>query len=188
MCNLLHLEFWYDFQWDSPEAQILLHNGMSRFIGDAHLVCKFSDHDSTILHHQDPQLVMTISCREPARVCFTFHWCAASFEAVVPLLQLCGAHCFIPEGLLDLGDHFHMRIGELYKKTVVVFMSFCQKRKSYSALYTSSLIGSLLLTHSFYRGKKFTHAHWGHLHMFTKPHFSSLICLRTENQGWMLFG
>lgn len=48
---------WHELRCNSPEAQIFSQNGMNRSNTNAHLVYKFSDHNSTIMHPQSPYFV-----------------------------------------------------------------------------------------------------------------------------------
>jgi hypothetical protein len=60
------------------------------------------------------------------------HRCAAIFESVVPLLNLCDAHGIIAENLLNLLNGFHLAITKLLAKfdaTALLesFHNFCRK-------------------------------------------------------------
>ena len=84
-----------------------------------HLVCQFSDSDTTVLHEQSPHLVDDIVISAswgPTMTWFTVHWCAASFEAVVPLFYSCDTHGIVPESLLNLSNSLHLGLAKLLAK------------------------------------------------------------------------
>lgn len=96
------------------------------------------DCDSTILHHQGPYVSnnnLICGCWGPTRTWFTLHWWVAIFKVVVPVLYLCGAHCFVLKHLLSLAYCLNLRIAKFTKKilcnnVIQVFLSFRLKRKS----------------------------------------------------------
>jgi len=103
----------------SPQAQIRSQNGMYRSNAYPYLVCQFSDSDTMVLHDQSPHLVDDIVISAswgPTVMWFAVHWCAAIFEAVVPLFNLCDAHGIVPESLLNLPNSFYLGIGKLLGK------------------------------------------------------------------------
>ena len=84
-----------------------------------YLVCQFLDSDTTVLHDQSPHLVDDIVISAswgPTVSWFAVHWCAAIFEAVVPLFYSCDTHGIVPEGLLNLSNSFHLGIAKLSAK------------------------------------------------------------------------
>jgi hypothetical protein len=88
----------HEFRGHCPQGQIIDQNGMYRTNAYPHLIRKFSDGDTTALHDQSPHLVNELvisACWEPTRTSVALHWCAAIFESVVKLLNLCDAHAIV---------------------------------------------------------------------------------------------
>lgn len=101
------------------DAQILDQNWMYRSDAHHYTVRNFSDCDTTVLQDHSPHVLNDIVI--PARpgstwTKFTVYWCAAIFEAVVPLLYACGAHGIVSESPLNLADGFHLSIAKLSAK------------------------------------------------------------------------
>lgn len=105
------------FSW----TPVLPCNGRDRSSIASHLICQFSDGDTTILHHNSPQLLndnLILGCWGLIRTCFTLQWCAAALEAA-------GSCRSVPL------EH-HQALHKIWYSIVVqVFPSFCQKWKSY---------------------------------------------------------
>ena len=103
----------------SPHDQIIGQNGMYRTSAYPHLLRKFSDGDTTVLHDQSPQLVNELvisACRGPTGLSVALGRRAAIFELVVPLLNLCDAHDIVAENTLNLPNGFHLAIAKLLSK------------------------------------------------------------------------
>jgi len=151
-----------------------------------YLVCQFSDSDKTVLHGQSPHLVDDIVISAswgPTVMWFAVHWCAAIFEAVVPLFYSCDTHGIVPESLLNLSNSFHLGITKLLAKfnAIPLLKSFhhfaiIDNPTSVHNMYT--IIDRLTLSVG---GKKFTHAHKCSLHIYNDGHFPCLICLGGKN-------
>lgn len=133
------------FSW-SP---ILPCNGRDRSSTASHLICQFSDGDTTILHHNSPQLLndnLILGCWGLIRTCFTLQWCASAWKQ------------------LDHADQFHLSITKLYTKFDTVslfrfFLHFVKNENPMTLHYTSLLVGSLPSTDNLCRWEKFLHAH-----------------------------
>ena len=127
-----------------------------------HLVCQFSDSDTTVLHEQSPHLVDDIVISAswgPTMTWFTVHWCAASFEAVVPLFYSCDTHGIVPESLLNLSNSFHLGIAKLFAKFDAIpllksFRHFAIIDNLTSVHNTYTIIDWLPAPDAFYRREK----------------------------------
>ena len=107
---------------------------MYRTSGYPHLLHKFSDGDTTILHDQSPHLVnelVILACWGPTRTSVTLHRRAAVFESVVPLLNLCDACGIVAENPLNLLNGFHLANAKLLAKSdaIPLFESFRHFRR-----------------------------------------------------------
>ena len=73
------------FRGHSPHGQIIRQNGMYRANAYPHLLRKFSDGDTMVLHDQSPHLVNELiisACWGPTGTSVAIHRCAAIFELV----------------------------------------------------------------------------------------------------------
>jgi len=84
-----------------------------------HLLHKFLDGDMTVLHDQNLHLVNELiisACWGPTETSVALHRCAAIFELVVPLFNLCDAHGIVTENPLNLLNGFHLAVTKLLAK------------------------------------------------------------------------
>jgi len=88
------------FRGHSPHGQIIGQNEMYRTSAYHHLLCKFSDGDTMVLHDQSQHLVNELvisACWGPTGTSVAIHRRPAIFESVVPLLNVCDAHGISPK-------------------------------------------------------------------------------------------
>ena len=110
-----------------------------------HLLRKFLDGDSTVLHDQSLHLVNDLiisACWGPTKMSIALHWRAAIFESVVPLLNLCDAHAIIAIKPAESSEWFPLGYrqasGKIWCNTAArVVPSFSQNATR--AVYTLSL-------------------------------------------------
>jgi len=84
-----------------------------------HLLRKFSDGDTMVLHDQSPHLVNELvisACSGPTGTSVPLHRRAAIFESVVLLRNLCDAHGIVAENPLNLPNGFHLVIAKVLAK------------------------------------------------------------------------
>jgi len=92
---------------------------MYRTSAHPHLLRKFSDGDTTVLHDLSPHLVNELvisACRGPTGTSVALHRRAAIFDSVVTLLNLCDAHGIVTENPPILSNGFHLAIAKLLVK------------------------------------------------------------------------
>ena len=131
------------FRGHSPQGQMIGQNGMYRTSAYPHLLRKFSDGDTTVLHDQRPHLVNELvisACWGPTGTSFALHRSAAIFESVVPFINLCDAHGIIAVNPLKLPKWFSLGCrqvsGKIWCKTAArVVPSFSQKITMRRALH-----------------------------------------------------
>jgi len=101
-----------------------------------HLLCKFSDGDTMVLHDQSPHVVNELvisACWEPTGTSVNIHPRAAIFESVAPLLNLCDAHGIIVDNPLNLPKTrwiFRMVSTRLSPSFWQKFMQYCCSSRS----------------------------------------------------------
>jgi hypothetical protein len=107
------------FRGHSPRGQIIGQNGMYRTSAYPHLLRKFLDGDTMVLHDQSPHLINELvisACRGLTGMSVALHRHAAIFDSVVPFFNFCDAYGIVTENPLNLLNGFHLAIAKLLAK------------------------------------------------------------------------